>query len=122
MPQQNYSGKPAVLQVLRSPEWLQQVEARVGAQVRLDLNEIGLHGWATITSIKPCPPLAEGNGRVVLATMETTANNVLEIVLKGHETRGPPGGKEEIGRKKEENASILRPTATHPIFSETAQK
>jgi hypothetical protein len=79
-----------------------------------------MHGWDKITEIQPCPTQAEGPGRVVLATMETTADRVLEIVLAPNSVRGPPEGKEEIRGKKEETGSILRPTATHPIFSETA--
>jgi hypothetical protein len=122
MHQNSFPDRPAIVHLLRSPEWMQHTQAHVGGQISLSLEEIGLHGWAKITDIQPCPTLAEGPGRVVLATMETTADRVLEIVLAPNSFRGPPEGREEIRGKKEETGSILRPTATHPIFSETAGK
>lgn len=101
------SGEDLVtVEMLRSDKWINQTDAKVGGQVNLDLEEMGVSGWATITDIQPCPKLEDGPGRVVLATIASTATNVIELVLTGHGVRGPP----------------LRPTATHPIFSETAQK
>jgi hypothetical protein len=85
--------------LLRPRAWADTVGARVGGTVNLDLPELGASGPAMVTAVGPCPPIKDGDGRVVTGTFHHRSVRVLELVLEGQ--------SEAIGV-----------TASHPFWSE----
>lgn len=93
------------LAFLRSFEWLDQADAKVGQHIDLVLPEMGLLGPALVESIEPCPAIEpdDGTGRmIVTGTMRHLATNVIELTITGL-------------------AEPLGVTTTHPIWSEDRQ-
>jgi hypothetical protein len=97
------SAVPATFEItlLRPREWIQEnMGCGSGPNTLwLDLREMGVAGYAEVTAISECPHIADGPGRVVLATFEHLNHNLWELRLDGHD-------------------EALRPTALHPFFSE----
>lgn len=83
-------------------ETVRNDEALVGRTLHLDLPEMGAVGSATIKSVKPCPTIHEGNGRIVTGRFIHKAANVIDLKITGIE--------EPIGT-----------TDTHPFWSEDRQ-
>jgi RHS repeat-associated protein len=92
-------GESIRLQLLRSPAWVAEQGAREGSPTYLEVEEMGMVGWATVEAIAPCPAITEGSGRVVLGTMTHLNTFLREIRFQGVD---PP----------------LQTTATHRFFSE----
>lgn len=93
------------LAFLRSLEWLDVEEAKVGQHIDLLMPEMGLLGPALVESIELCPDIEpdDGTGRmIVTGTMKHLATNVLNLTITGLE-------------------KPLGVTTTHPIWSETRQ-
>lgn len=93
------------LAFLRSLEWLDRSDAKVGQHIDLVMPEMGLLGPALVESIQPCPTIEpdDGTGRmIVTGTMKHLATNVLELTITGLD--------EPLGV-----------TTTHPIWSEDLQ-
>ncbi len=88
------------MEVIRSPEWMQQTECREGGRIWFVLDEIGLEGWATVKHIAPCPVVKPGLGRVVLSTLTHCNGDVYELRLAG-------------------SSEVLEPTGRHRLFSAT---
>jgi hypothetical protein len=78
-------GAPDVIDVetLQPPEWVAANHAQPGAFVPLPLEfqHLGLPPGLTarVVANEPCPPLAEGAGRVVLTTVNHLNNDVWEL-------------------------------------------
>ena len=89
-------------EVLRSPRWMEAVGAKPGAAIWFALAEMGVAGLATVDAVKPCPPIARGPGRVVLATMTHFNGFVRRLHFEG-------------------TTETLLPTATHRLYSEDRQ-
>jgi hypothetical protein len=68
--------------------------------VWIDLDEVGVEGWAAIASVEPCPPIASGAGRVVTATFRHSDASVLDLQLV-------------------DEPAPIRATASHRFYSET---
>lgn len=99
------SGAFYELAFLRSLEWLDKSDAKVGQHIELALPEMGLLGPARIESIEPCPTIEPDDGldrMIVTGTMKHLATNVLELAITGLD--------EPLGV-----------TTTHPIWSEDRQ-
>ena len=71
------------LELLRSVEWTEAVECTDGAVIWFDLEEMGLHGWAEVVRVEPCPPIKAGPGRVVLATVTHYNSFLTDLRLAG---------------------------------------
>jgi hypothetical protein len=84
--------------LLRSPAWIEDYGAHVGGTVFLDLPEMGVEGSAEVLAVVPCPPLEEGEGRLVTGTFRHTSGEVYDLKL---ESESMPIGV----------------TATHPFWS-----
>jgi RHS repeat-associated protein len=70
------------LQVVRPLTWLSAMGFD-GGQAWLELNEVGVSGRATVTSIGPAPEEEPGHGCLVLTTLEHVASEVLRVRLSG---------------------------------------
>lgn len=90
------------LELLRSQAWMAEAGCAEGAEIWIDVEEMDLHGPATVVAVEDCPPIQSGPGRVVLSTMTHFNSSVLELKLAGREER-------------------LCPTASHPLYSQTRQ-
>jgi RHS repeat-associated protein len=86
------------IEMLRSPEWLDETGCAAGGKIWLELEEIGLFGWAEVRSITACPPIQPGTGRVILSTITHNNTFVMELKLEGE-------------------AESLKPTDRHCLFS-----
>ena len=69
-----------------------------GARIDLAVPELGIDGLAEVTAIRPCPPIAEGEGRVVTGRFVT--RDVANVVLIAFE-----------------NGTEIRATDVHPVWS-----
>lgn len=90
------------LELLRSVEWMEAVGCSDGAIIWFDLEEMGLHGWAEVVRVEPCPPIKAGPGRMVLATVTHDNSFLMDLRLAG--VSGP-----------------LHLTDRHRLFSATRQ-
>ena len=84
--------------LLRDCAWLEDHHAHVGGTVWLNMPEMGVEGLAEVLAIEPCPPLEEGEGRLVTGTFRHTSGEVYDLKL---ESESKPIGV----------------TATHPFWS-----
>ena len=84
--------------LLRDCAWLEDNHAYVGGTVWLNMPEMGVEGLAEVLAIEPCPPLEEGEGRLVTGTFRHTSGEVYDLKL---ESESKPIGV----------------TATHPFWS-----
>ena len=50
--------------------------------VWLDVEELGLHGLATVKEIAPCPPIDPGPGRVITGTIRHASAEILDLRVK----------------------------------------
>ena len=73
-----------------------------GDTVHLDIFELQVKGPARVVGVDPCPPLAEGPGRLVTGTAVSDSVDVLRVKLAGL-------------------ADPLEVTGNHPVFSEDHQ-
>ena len=78
--------------LLRPVDWVAATGAAARARIWLDLEDIGLTGWATVQSVEPCPDIKPGIGRVVLATYTHYNNDVYELQIEGQEKPLEPTG------------------------------
>jgi hypothetical protein len=108
---------------LQSPEWIEQWQAQVGAEVPppVDLVEMGLPEdlVTKVVANEPCPPLSpllpgDDPGRLVLTTVDHLNNDVWELAAEP--VRGPPADAAPAAASQRET---LRPTGLHKFYSET---
>ena len=71
------------IELLRSEEWMASLNCVSGAQIWLDLEEMGLSGWANVESVEECPQIKTGRGRVVLATVTHFNSFVMSLKFAG---------------------------------------
>ena len=74
--------------LLRPAGWMAEHARRVAgrSEVWVDFEELDARGWAEVIEEAPCPPLAEGSGRVVAATITHANDDVRTLTLSGGET------------------------------------
>ncbi|MGN6545816.1 MAG: polymorphic toxin-type HINT domain-containing protein, partial [Aureliella sp.] len=92
----------------RIAQWLREQNIELlGRCIDLELVEMGAVGQAMITEIRPCPPIASGDGQVVTATFEhPPSTQVLEVRFGEDEAESP----------------ALGVTENHPFWSVDAQR
>jgi len=88
--------------MLRPLAWLQAADCRVGQVLPVAFPEMGLRGESRVLAVEACPEIAEGPGYVVLGTVTRLNSELVELAIEGE--------PEPLGV-----------TATHPLYSETAQ-
>jgi RHS repeat-associated protein len=88
------------LELLRSEAWTQTSHCTSGARIWLDLDEMGLHGWADVVSVDQCSRIQSGKGRVITATVTHLNSFVMEVHFAGA-------------------GQSLEPTDRHLLFSVT---
>ena len=69
--------------LLRSLDWLEEMEAAAGGQIELDLAELGADGPAEVVAIETCPPLETGEGRIVTGTFAHSAKQIIDVQVTG---------------------------------------
>jgi len=74
------------ISLLRTVSWLEAQHTEEGSWVYASIPEMGVEGLAIVLNIGPCPPIEEGPGRLVLSTMQTQSDQVLELELDTGET------------------------------------
>jgi hypothetical protein len=83
---------------IRPRAWIESLGLVKGARIDLAVPELGIDGLAEVTAIRPCPPIAEGEGRVVTGKFVTRdVANVVRITLA--------------------NGTEIRATDVHPVWS-----
>ena len=110
------------IETLKSPDWFNTPNGKIseGSSIWLELTELGLSGEAIVQQIAPCPPIQDGPGRVVLSTFTHCNAEVLRLTISTPQSGTPP--PDEAGKFPESTRkSILEPTASHRIYSETRQ-
>jgi hypothetical protein len=75
----------------------------------LDIEELGVHGWARVTAVEACPEVADGPGRVVTATFAHVNETVQRLELAA----------EGFAGEEANTGEVLEPTAGHPLYSLT---
>ena len=73
----------------------------LGLTVQMDLPELGLTGEAFVLDIQTCPPIQDGDGKVVTATFHHSSGDVIDLVVADRFNH-----KETIGT-----------TSNHPFWS-----
>ena len=83
---------------IRPREWIESLGLMKGARLDLAVPELGIDGLAEVTAVRDCPPIAEGEGRVVTGRFVTRdVANVVRITLA--------------------SGSEIRATNVHPVWS-----
>ncbi len=96
------NGSVVDVELLRPSDWLGEFALQEGARIDLKITELEVDGFATVTSIELCPPIAEGEGSVVIGRFATRrVDEIVTLVLRS-----------ESGREEE-----LSGTSIHPIWS-----
>ena len=98
-----YADDTYQITLLRPVKWIERTPKNNEGQVRIELHEMGVSGWADLVAVKPCPPIQPGKGRVVLMTINHDNTFLYQLNL---ESRGPP----------------MKVTGYHPLFSESRQQ
>jgi hypothetical protein len=97
------SGRLLYAGLLRGPEWLAAHKPEEGRKIWLEMPEMGAVGWATVTAVKPCPPIQLGPGQVVTGTFKHEPDDTaLDVRVEGL-------------------AEPIGVTDTHPFWSEDRQ-
>lgn len=95
-------GARVEIDLLRPAEWVARSGLAVGGLHFTNIEELELRGFARVTAIEACPPLAAGDGAVVTGRYITRgAGKLVRVTL--------------------EDGSDLVGTAQHPIWSESRQ-
>lgn len=92
-------GSKVELELLRPVTWIEEHDCKTGSRIWLEMDELGVKGWATTRSVEACPQIASGMGRVILATMQRVHPQVVRLDLA--------------------DDSELEATANHPLYSLT---
>ena len=67
---------------IRPREWIESLGLAKGARLDLAVPELEIDGLAEVTAVRDCPPIAEGEGRVVTGRFVTRAVvNVITVTL-----------------------------------------
>ena len=83
---------------IRPREWIESLGLMKGARLDLAVPELGIDGLAEVTAVRDCPPIADGEGRVVTGRFVTRdVANVVRITLA--------------------SGSEIRATNVHPVWS-----
>jgi hypothetical protein len=83
---------------IRPRAWIESLGLVKGARIDLAVPELEIDGLAEVTAVRTCPPIAEGEGRVVTGRFVTRdVGNVVKITLV--------------------NGTEIRATDVHPVWS-----
>ena len=83
---------------IRPRAWIESLGLVKGARIDLAVPELEIDGLAEVTAVRACPPIAEGEGRVVTGKFVTRdVANVVRITLA--------------------NGTEIRATDVHPVWS-----
>ena len=67
---------------IRPRDWIESLGLMKGARLDLAVPELGIDGLAEVTAVRACPPIADGEGRVVTGKFVTRdVANVVRITL-----------------------------------------
>jgi hypothetical protein len=83
---------------IRPRAWIESLGLVKGARIDLAVPELEIDGFAEVTAVRACPPIADGEGRVVTGRFVTRdVANVVKITLA--------------------NGTEIRATDVHPVWS-----
>ena len=75
------------IEFLRPESWIEELGLSEGARFNLQLSDTEVGGTATVTAIRPCCEIADGEGHVVTGRFVTRdASNLLEVSLESGTT------------------------------------
>lgn len=96
--QHRKDGTEIKMELLRPKWWIHLLQLEIGSVVEFPFPELDTVGCAMVLSIGECPPIEEGEGRVVIGRFVTErASNLLQVIL--------------------DDGSIFTGTTTHPVWS-----
>jgi hypothetical protein len=76
-------GSTATMVLLRSGDWLESHQAKVGESIKVNLPGCGVNGTATVTAIRPCPAIESGTGAIVTGTIRHSSAPVINLRIEG---------------------------------------
>jgi hypothetical protein len=92
-------GTPVKAEFLRPREWVERLVLTVGGILPVGVSELDIDCEAIVTSITPCPEIAQGEGRVVTGRFVTRdAGNLVTVAL--------------------DNGTEIRATDIHPVIKQ----
>ena len=96
------NGSRVDIELLRPVEWIDRHRLEAGCDIFMSNAEIEVRGTGRVLAIEDCPPIADGEGSVVIARIKTHhAGHLIELQF--------------------ENGETLTGTASHPIWSADRQ-
>lgn len=70
------------ISLLRDLTWVSATRAEPGQRLRLAVAEMGIHGWAEVCSVEPCPPEAAGPAAgLVTGTFQTEKATLVSVFI-----------------------------------------
>ena len=92
------NGSRIDYELLRPLEWVERHRLEVGSDIFMSNAEIEVRGTGRVLAIEDCPPIADGDGAVVISRIKTHwAGDLFEITF--------------------ENGETLTGTGNHPVWS-----
>ena len=108
-------GHGLEVQLLRPIDWLAETGAAAGGTIRLQIDELGIDGPATVLSIDDCPAIRPGPGHVVTGTFaHDPSDNLINVQVEGEPE---PIGHD--GRTYRRRSSIVSPCSPKSERSST---
>src|SRR5262249_10018526 len=69
--------------LLRKKLWLAAHQVEVGRKLWVDLEHVGVCGWADVLGLEPCPPLQKGEGWLITGTIRHNRGQVYQLKVEG---------------------------------------
>jgi RHS repeat-associated protein len=88
------------VKLLRPRTWVDVTGATIGGNVRIELDDLNVAGWAKVISLQSRAPVAKGAGCIVTGTIEHISHEVITVAL-------------------DEGAPPLEVTERHRLYSAT---
>ena len=99
---QRKNGSRVDIELLRPVDWIERHRLAVGEPIFMSNAEIEVRGTCRVLVIEDCPPIADGEGAVVISRIKTHhAGDLIQLQF--------------------ENGETLTGTASHPIWSADRQ-
>jgi hypothetical protein len=79
MPNPDRPGDEIRFEVLRPVQWMTQVGCVPQSDIWFEWPELGARGMAHVDEVHPCPPIANGKGRIVMGTLNHLHGQILDL-------------------------------------------
>jgi len=76
-------GSWSDIELLRPTWWIEQETRRVAGRVWISVPDCGIDADAELLDVQPCPPIANGSGRVVTGRFAHSSAEVIDLHVEG---------------------------------------